>query len=42
MKIDMESTIDALSYYFSIEISGIINESAKFKLVDIGVESWIN
>ena len=42
MKIDMEKTLNSLSYYFSIEISGIINESAKFKLPDVAVESWIN
>ena len=41
MRIDMEFTMDTLSYYFSIEISGIINDSNKFKLSDVTVEPWV-
>jgi len=41
VEINCEATLDTLACSFSIEITGIINESQKFKLPEVRVHKWI-
>jgi hypothetical protein len=41
VEISCEACLDTLACSFSIEISGIINESQKFKLPEVRVHKWI-